>query len=358
MTASNLCPPKTAIVEACPVCGATGERWKFSSRDFLHGIPGAYHYVTCLGCGSVRQNPRIVVEDLALCYPRAYYTHQAPHGDPAATLPRSGSLRDRVRRAVLHYADGAPGSPISAPMKCLGAVLALIPAIRSRARFGLIDLLATSGLAGARCLEVGPGQGLTLLRLRWIGWDAVGIDNDPAAAETARRTSGCAVKAGSICDADFADSSFELIYMHHVIEHVHNLVESLQRCHSLLAPGGRVVLVYPNPRSIGGRAHREYSPNWDPPRHLILPTCGSIEDLLRRVGFDRVESWTSAERAAALRCVARRYRRGRAGVGLGAGSPSIGDRLFGYFESSLVAVGFPVGEEIVVVAHKALEVAK
>jgi hypothetical protein len=55
MTASDLCPPQTAIVEACPVCGATGERWKFSSRDFLHGIPGSYPYVTCLECGSVRQ---------------------------------------------------------------------------------------------------------------------------------------------------------------------------------------------------------------------------------------------------------------------------------------------------------------
>jgi SAM-dependent methyltransferase len=352
MTVSDLCPPQTAIVGACPVCGATGDRWKFSSRDFLHGIPGSYHYVTCLGCGSVRQNPRVVADDLPLCYPRAYYTHQATHVDPVATLPQSGSLRDRVRRAILHHADGAPGSGISAPMKCLGVVLALIPAIRRRARFGLADLLATSGLGGARCLEVGPGQGLTLLRLKWIGWDVVGLDNDPVAAETARRTSGCAVQAGSLCDADFTDSSFELIYMHHVIEHVHDLAESLRRCYSLLTPGGRVVLVYPNPRSIGGWAYHKYSPNWDPPRHLVLPTRESIESLLRRLGFDPVEAWTSAKRAAAHRCVARLYRRGRAW------SPSIGDHLFGYCESSLVAVGFHVGEEIVVVARKALRIAK
>jgi lipopolysaccharide transport system ATP-binding protein len=351
--ARNVLPPRTEILRECPVCSATVNRRKLSSPDFLHGVPGSYSYVTCFNCGSVYQNPSVVVDDLSFCYPPAYYTHEAPNGDPATMLPASGSLRGMVRRAVLHRADCASGSGISKPMKYLGAVLALIPAVRRRARFGLIDSLATSGRGGNRCLEVGPGQGQNLLRLKWIGWSPVGLDIDPAAADIAQRSSGCEVKVGSLRDADFSDSSFDLIFMNHVLEHLPDLAESLRRCHQLLRPGGRIVLIYPNPESLGGRAEREYSPIWDPPRHLVLPTCEAIVGLLRRLRFDQVESSTSAKRAAAYRAVARQYRRGFRGIGLVAGVSTIGDLLFAFFESLLVAVGLNVGEEIVVVALRA-----
>jgi SAM-dependent methyltransferase len=191
--------------------------------------------------------------------------------------------------------------------------------------------------------------------LKWIGWSPVGLDIDPVAADSAQRSSGCEVKVGTLRNADFYDASFDMIFMNHVLEHLHDLTESLRRCHDLLLPGGRIVLVYPNPGSLGGRANREYSPIWDPPRHLVLPTCESIAGLLRRLGFEQVEASTSAKCAGTYRAVARQYRRGFRGIGFVAGGCTIGDLLFAFCESLLVTAGLDVGEEIVVVARRAEE---
>ena len=271
----------------------------------------------------------------------------------SATIPAKGSFRDSLRRAILRRADGTPAEGVSTPMRLLGAALGFVPSIRRRARFGLIDALAGPARAGARCLEVGPGQGLDLLRLKWLGWDPVGLDVDPAAAETARATSGCEVGVGPIRDVDFPDGTFHLIYMNHVLEHLPDLADSLERCSRLLAPGGRLVAVYPNPGSLGGRVQGRYAPIWDPPRHLVLPTRRAIVGLLRRVGFgdrrgvdDRPQcrEATGASRAGTVTAA-----RGSAGT---ARSPTVGDRLFGLCEKILVGSGAHAGEELIVVAHK------
>jgi SAM-dependent methyltransferase len=344
--------PRTVALGRCPACESTSARKKFSSPDHLHGVPGNYHYVECRGCGTVRQDPRVVDEDLHLCYPTAYFTHDAVGRDVSATIPARGSFRDSLRRAILRRPDGTPAEGVSKPMKLLGAALGFVPSIRRRARYGLIDALAGPARAGARCLEVGPGQGLDLLRLKWLGWDPVGLDVDPAAAETARATSGCEVGVGPIRDVDFPDGTFQLIYMNHVLEHLPDLADSLDRCSRLLAPGGRLVAVYPNPGSLGGRTQGHYAPIWDPPRHLVLPTRPGIVGLLRRVGFGAVEVRTTARSAACYRGVAWRYRRGRPGFDRDGGGPTVGDRLFGLCEKILVGAGAHAGEELIVVAYK------
>ena len=68
--------------------------------------------------------------------------------------------------------------------------------------------------------------------------------------------------------------------------------------YELLRPGGRLVLVYPNPESLGARYEREHWPGWEPPRHLVLPPCGAMMKLLREVGFARISITTSASVAA------------------------------------------------------------
>lgn len=351
MLDTDLHPPRTEVLNACPVCGAPSGQRRFTLPDVLHGVPGSYNYVTCDNCGSVHQNPMVIFDDLPLCYPAIYYTHFANAEDPETTLPTSGSLRDVIRRSVRHSADGTSGAGLSPGMKFLGRLLAPIPAVRDRARFGLFDTMAKSD-TDERCLEVGPGRGLDLLRLKWIGWTPVGLDLDPEAASVAQQTSGCEVRVGSLVESDFEDSTFDMIFMTHVLEHLPDLTESLERCLALLKPGGRLVLVYPNPQGLSGKTEREFAPLWDSPRHLILPTCKGIVDVLRRVGFRRARATTSARAASSNRIMARLFRGGRGELGVASEPVKLGDRLFALVEFLLVAVGFPVGEEAIVVAYK------
>jgi hypothetical protein len=74
--------------------------------------------------------------------------------------------------------------------------------------------------------------------------------------------------------------------------------------------------------------------------------------LLERVGFVQPRHRTTASRAAGYRRVTRQYVAGTHGVGFAAGRAVVGDHLFALIERTLVWAGWPVGEEIVMVAHK------
>ncbi|MCU1308672.1 MAG: putative SAM-dependent methyltransferase [Acidobacteriaceae bacterium] len=339
-------------VECCPVCESSQRSPKFVSPDYLHGVPGEFQYVTCGACSTVYQNPRVVLADLGLCYPSDYFTHVAPDASTSLDPPDVNNWTYDLRRAVRHFADGTSAAGVSWVPRLFGRLLAHFPPARKWARYGVRDPLAASG-EGNRCLEVGPGAGKTLRSLRWIGWQAVGLDLDPHAASTAERASGCTVKVGTLTSTDLPDESFDLIFMSHVLEHLPDLRPALQRCIRLLAPGGRLVVVYPNPESLGVQWQEKFAVNWDPPRHLVVPPLKAIVALLNATGFDRFETRTSAGSAAGYRKIARQYRAGRTGKGFENTKPSLGDRIFGVYESVLVMLGSRVGEEIRVTAWKA-----
>ena len=68
---------------------------------------------------------------------------------------------------------------------------------------------------------------------------AIGVDRNPASA------------ADVLCDLDrfpypFADSSFDGLRAIHVIEHVSDVMRSMEEFHRLVRPGGRVLLVTPH----------------------------------------------------------------------------------------------------------------
>jgi SAM-dependent methyltransferase len=68
---------------------------------------------------------------------------------------------------------------------------------------------------------------------------AIGIDRNPSS------------RADLLCDLDhppypFRDGSFDLVRAVHVIEHVSDVIATMEEFHRLLAPGGRVLLVTPH----------------------------------------------------------------------------------------------------------------
>jgi len=350
-TISSGCP-RTLPLAGCPVCGSSDARPFLEMPDRLHGIPGTFSFRRCEECHTVFQDPAVIEEDLPLCYPPTYYTHDTPKacsGDGRSDLI---GLRDKIRGSVLHAADGAPAGSLSRSMILLGRILSLIPTIRYRARYGLPDVLGICGGRPGRCLEVGPGRGETLTNLRRLGWDAVGLDVDPIAAQAAQRHSGCEVRVGSLVSVSFPPQHFDLIYMNHVLEHLPDLMPSLRLIYELLRPGGRLVLVYPNPDSLGGQWLGEYSPIWDPPRHFVLPPLTAIREVLGQISFKQIHAKTSARCAAIYRGVARGYRDNRRRSNRFDVQLSASDRTFAAIETVLVALGRAVGEEIIVTARK------
>jgi SAM-dependent methyltransferase len=314
-------------------------------------VPGLFRYVECTDCGTVYQSPRVRDEDLPLCYPGGYYTHGGDElWSPTPAPPES--LRGRLRRAIRYAADGAPDGPSSPLLRAAGRLLASIPALRTRARLGLVEPLGPPPQGRGRCLEVGPGQGVDLYCLRALGWEAYGLEADPIAAQTARLTSGCEVRVGTLASVDYPAEHFDLLYMRHVLEHLPDPTQSLRRCLELLKPGGRLVLLYPNPRALTAWRYGSVSPVWDPPRHLVLPPVPAILGLVVRIGFVDARARTFAAHAAVNAAAARHLGRDLGWNPAAPGRGGLPDRVFALAESLLVGLGRPVGEEVLLHARK------
>jgi SAM-dependent methyltransferase len=174
-----------------------------------------------------------------------------------------------------------------------------------------------------------------------VEWDAV-------AAENARRQSGRPVSVGDFRSLDLPTGAYRLIVLSHVFEHLDLPVPALRRLTALLAPGGRVVLFYPNPESLGAWLFgRDWFP-WDAPRHLSLPTIRALTTAAKSVGFDLVRARSEAQNAVDLFSLSRSYRAGRR---VDAAAPAVAavDRALAWLERLALRLHLNLGEEVVVV---------
>jgi SAM-dependent methyltransferase len=204
-----------------------------------------------------------------------------------------------------------------------------------------------------RCLEIGPGTGADLARLRGLGWAVVeGLDVDADAARQATTRSGCPVHVGHLGTFE-APERFDLIYASHSFEHLPAVHESIRAMRELLRGPGRLVLILPNADSITTRLDRRHAVTVDAPRHLVLPPLRALRNALEHAGFTVELARTTARRTAHYRAIARARRRGSRGMDAWQEPLTISDRVIQWIAHLLCALRLPVGEELVVVARKA-----
>jgi len=295
----------------------------------------------------VFQDPRVVIEDLSLCYPDEYPLHQAP--DVRSTTPQTAlRLRALLRQAVM---AAVWKIPMKGAIGRLGGLLAKSHRLRERAFYGLIDEMIPSKPGVARALDVGCGAGHLLKALDHAGWQVEGVEWDEKAAEIARRMSGRQVVAGDFQKSALPFAAYDLVVLHHVLEHLPDTPGCLRKIADILAPGGRAVLIYPNSESLGARIFREDWFHWDPPRHLVLPVARAVTKAAEDIGLITAISKSSARGAKGVIAFTRRYRK-REPINLHTVSISFQDRLFAFYERALMAIGFELGEELIIVLEK------
>jgi 2-polyprenyl-3-methyl-5-hydroxy-6-metoxy-1,4-benzoquinol methylase len=327
----------------CVVCNNRGiERYR-DIPDLLLGLAGRWRVVRCTNasCGTHWLDPAPVTADLGLAY-QDYVTHD--EGVPVGMHRRA--WRQRAVAAIQH---AELGYPVAADRvgSVLGRLLALSP--RHRA-MSLREVLYVPYKKEGRLLEVGCGNGRFLDRLRRAGWNCVGVDFDQEAARTARRL-GLDVRVGDLAAQDFADASFDALVMSHVIEHVPDPRAVLAECRRVLRPGGRIVLLTPNVRSLGHRVAGRHWIGLDPPRHLFVYTAAALGRLLDGAGFTAIETRTPSEMAAGF-IAADELRRDAERLGRATPLPQRGARFslrtlaLAGAEMVLCSAGAGLGEEI------------
>ncbi len=245
-------------------------------RLFSSGGTWTFYRCTETRCGLLWLNPRPVREDIAKAY-ADYYTH-SPR-PTAQTLPRR-----LYEWLVLGYASAryAPVLPLTTRLqRYAGWSLRFFPGKRA-----IVDYMAghLNVPNCGRLLEIGCGSGDALSFMRTLGWEACGVEVDPAAAAAAQAR-GLDVRASTIEEQRFPSGSFDAIVINHVIEHLHDPLAMLAECRRLLRADGRLVLVTPNTSSLW---HRMFGAAWmhlDPPRHLQLFSPKALQQLVESAGF-------------------------------------------------------------------------
>lgn len=238
---------------ACPVCESTRSRL-FLDRvtDLVHGSPGLWELRQCANCNLVFTSPRIPEERLHEYYPSDYSAFNTE------TERRPRGILFRVLRFVAH-------SPYTL-------------------RFGKPGGFPAPFGNGA-LLEVGCGAGQYLQQMLAMGWKCTGLDFSTRAIERARQICPSAHLVLGTLQAIPKQSVFDLIVMHHVLEHVPNPAQTLQHCFSLLRAGGRLLVSVPNIHSLESRLFRRRWRGLDMPRHIVHFGESNVSALLKNAGF-------------------------------------------------------------------------
>ncbi len=230
--------------------------------------------VECRSCSCTYLNPRPTLETVSRAYAN-YYTHHPPRLTTVAPA-RRGWLRKALKNGYLKRRFGYDLSPA---LSTGSYVLEVIPGIAPLASRYVRDL--TRPEVQAKLLDIGCGNGQFLFDMRSLGWDVQGQEVDPEAAALGASV-GVPIFLGTLEEAGFAEGSFDVITLSHLIEHVHDPIGLLERCYSLLKPGGLVWVATPNLQADGHHTFGLYWRGLEPPRHLVMFTPGGLEQALSR----------------------------------------------------------------------------
>jgi 2-polyprenyl-3-methyl-5-hydroxy-6-metoxy-1,4-benzoquinol methylase len=133
-------------------------------------------------------------------------------------------------------------------------------------------------------LDVGSGTGAFLNVMKQKGWEVKGVEPDEDARKLANKLYNLHVDEPASMD-NIPSSSFDAITLWHVLEHVHQLHDYVEKLKRLLKPKGKIFIAVPNYQSRDSGIYRSYWAAYDVPRHLYHFSPKSIKTLMQKHGL-------------------------------------------------------------------------
>jgi len=242
----------------CPWCGNDELQQLVEVPDMMQGKPGTFHLDECLSCAHVFQNPRLSIEGLDYYY-KDFYDGL---GDQDTSYTFSMGGRSYMQRAAML-------SDVALPK---------------------------------RWLDVGAGHGHFCLCARemWPETRFDGLDMSDSVVEAQHR--GWIEQAYKGLFPEMADDlvgAYDVVSMHHYLEHTREPEAELDAARTVLERGGHLLIEVPDPDSkLGRKLGRLWGP-WFQPQHQHFVSLTNLTEALQQRGFTIV----STERAEAHQSV-------------------------------------------------------
>lgn len=241
----------------CNICGKDDSKHLFTVEDKQSGSFKKFSIVKCKNCSLVYISPRPKKHEIGRFYLEKYFSPTAYSGTELEQMLWYFLLKlfSRSSRIAFLY---------------------------------IISLLKNK--SSSKVLDVGCGYGELLKLLKEDGWKSYGVDTSSTAAKKAREM-GLDVFTGELIDAGFLDKYFDVVILHHSLEHMHDPTEVLREVHRILKDNGVLIISVPNIDSIEAKIFQK---NWfaiEAPRHLYHFSIHTLDLLLNKIGFIRQTVW-------------------------------------------------------------------
>ena len=234
--------------DTCPWCGGAALVERFRTPDLLQAKPGEFVVEQCSACGLVFQNPRLSIDGLDFYY-RDFYDGLGAGGAQFLFAHSLPSYRGRVALARRH---GTPRAWLD-----VGS------------GYGHFCVVAKGMLPDTRFEGLDMGSSIEQAELRgWIDRSYRGLFPDLAEQLAGR---------------------FDVVSMHHYLEHTRDPRAELAAARVALEPGGHLLIEVPDPESRFGRLFGRYWVPWLQPQHQQFLSVALLTAALEAEGFSIVE---------------------------------------------------------------------
>lgn len=232
-------------LDYCPCCGGKNLSQYIDCKDFTVSS-AIFSIVLCGDCKLKFTSPRVAEGDIAGYYESEDY------------ISHSGTRKGLINRLYL--------------------------LVRNYTLKQKVGLIASFNLSGNNVLDYGAGTGDFLNALKRAEYIVSGVEPSAQARTLAKSKHGLELFDG-INHASFTIHHFDVITLWHVLEHIHQLNETLQKFKSLLKDDGVLLVAVPNADSYDARVYKEFWAAYDVPRHLYHFNIESMKELMKRNGF-------------------------------------------------------------------------
>jgi SAM-dependent methyltransferase len=237
-------PSSHTTLTQCPVCTSTGvERVEQCNDHFLTGEE--FSLMRCKDC-------------------ELWFTNPVP--------PPEGMARYYQSEAYISHSSTSTG--------LISKIYRIVRSMTLRTKYRLVARYKPQG----SILDIGCGTGHLLREFSQRGWITKGIEPGVDPRQFAVSTFGLDVEDEPALN-NLNTSSFDVISMWHVLEHVHDPVARMNQVHRLLKADGIVVVALPNHSAWDATQYGSFWAAWDVPRHLLHFNQSAFLNLAHRSGF-------------------------------------------------------------------------